>query len=166
MELTLAEAADRLGIAASTLRHQVKNGRLSARLAGKTWLVQPEEIERYRTQSRGRRGRPPSVGPRPDIPSDPRSLDRAVLTSVALRYGIRSLRLFGSFARGDAGPDSDVDLIVEFEPGAEVGLLEHAQLADELTQLMRRRVDLVTRNSLRPRFRQAVGREAITIFAR
>lgn len=56
--LTLAEAAERLGVAASTLRNQVKAGRLRARLVGKTWVTTSSEVERYRAESLGRVGRP------------------------------------------------------------------------------------------------------------
>jgi excisionase family DNA binding protein len=55
--LTLAEAGDRLGLSASTLRHQVANGRLRATLYGKTWTVTEREVERYRAESLGRVGR-------------------------------------------------------------------------------------------------------------
>ena len=55
--LTFTEAAARLGIAASTLRHQVQVGRLRARLIGKTYVVTAREVERYRTESLGRPGR-------------------------------------------------------------------------------------------------------------
>jgi len=53
--LTLTEAAARLGLAASTLRNQVHNGRLRARLIGKTWVVSEREVERYRAESLGKR---------------------------------------------------------------------------------------------------------------
>ncbi|HSW42625.1 MAG TPA: helix-turn-helix domain-containing protein [Patescibacteria group bacterium] len=56
--LTLAEAAERLGLAASTLRHQVHAGRLRARLIGKTYVVTERELDRYRATSLGRPGRP------------------------------------------------------------------------------------------------------------
>ena len=56
--LTLAEAAARLGLAQSTLRNQVKAGRLKARLVGKTWTVSEREVERYRAASLGKQGRP------------------------------------------------------------------------------------------------------------
>lgn len=56
--LTLTEAAARLGVAASTLRHQVRNGRLRARLVGKTYIVSEREVERYRATSLGKPGRP------------------------------------------------------------------------------------------------------------
>jgi len=55
--LTLTEAADQLGLAASTLRHQVQAGRLRARLIGKTYVVTPREVDRYRAESLGRPGR-------------------------------------------------------------------------------------------------------------
>ena len=57
MIITLAQAGDRLGIAASTLRAQVKNGRLHATLVGKTWTVTEREVERYRAESLGKPGR-------------------------------------------------------------------------------------------------------------
>ena len=56
--LTLTEAAEELGLAATTLRHQVQAGRLRARLVGKTYVVTPAEIERYRREHLGRIGRP------------------------------------------------------------------------------------------------------------
>lgn len=62
--LTLTEAAALLGVAASTLRHQIANGRLRARMIGKTWVVTPGEVERYRRESLGRRGRPKHPAPR------------------------------------------------------------------------------------------------------
>ena len=56
--LTLTEAADELGLAASTLRHQVQAGRLRARLVGKTYVVSRREVERYRREHLGKPGRP------------------------------------------------------------------------------------------------------------
>jgi predicted nucleotidyltransferase len=61
---------------------------------------------------------------------------------VNRRYGIRSLVVFGSVARGDAGRHRDVDVVIELEPTSPMGLLEHARLADELGGLFGRRVDL------------------------
>jgi len=59
--LTLSEAADELGLAASTLRHQVQAGRLRARLIGKTYVITERELDRYRAGSLGKPGRPRSV---------------------------------------------------------------------------------------------------------
>jgi hypothetical protein len=59
------------------------------------------------------------------------------------RAGIRHLSLFGSAARGDAGADSDVDLIVELDPDARIGLFALGALERRLTELIGRRVDLL-----------------------
>lgn len=55
--LTLAQAGALLGVAPATLRAQVHNGKLRATLVGKTWVVTPREVERYRAESLGRPGR-------------------------------------------------------------------------------------------------------------
>jgi excisionase family DNA binding protein len=56
--LTISQAATMLGVAPSTLRHQVRHGRLRARRLGSVYVVSPREVERYRRQSLGRPGRP------------------------------------------------------------------------------------------------------------
>ena len=72
--------------------------------------------------------------------------DTAALEGVCRRYGIRRLALFGSNVRGTARPDSDVDLLVEFEPGATPGLLRMAEIELQLSELLGgRRVDLWAR---------------------
>ena len=64
--LTLAEAAEQLGIAHATLRHQVQLGRMKERLFGKTYVITDEELKRYRANSLGRPGRPRHrAAPRP-----------------------------------------------------------------------------------------------------
>ena len=55
--MTLAEAADRLGVAASTLRHQIANGSLRAKKRGRDWWVTKGEVERYARENAGRPGR-------------------------------------------------------------------------------------------------------------
>jgi excisionase family DNA binding protein len=67
--LTLTEAAARLGLAASTLRHQAQAGRLRATLFGKTYVVSEREVERYRREHLGKPGRP--VSHRAAPPLDP-----------------------------------------------------------------------------------------------
>lgn len=76
---------------------------------------------------------------------------------------IRKLSLFGSVLREDFRPDSDLDLLVEFEPGQVPGLKFFA-LQDELSALVGRRVDLHTFNDLSRYFRDEVLREAEPIF--
>ena len=73
---------------------------------------------------------------------------------------IRRLALFGSVLRDDFGPDSDVDVLVEFEPEARVGLLRLAGLEIELGELLGRKVDLNTPGFLFDYFRDQVLAEA------
>ena len=75
------------------------------------------------------------------------------------RHHIRRLALFGSVLRDDFTPDSDVDVLVEFEPGKTPGFA-FAGMQDELSTLLGRRVDLNTRNSLSKYFRDEVLAEA------
>lgn len=76
------------------------------------------------------------------------------------RYAVRSLRLFGSGARGEERGDSDIDLLVEFE--RPVGLFTFLRLQEYLEQLLGRRVDLVTPDTLRSEMRAAIEQEAVT----
>ncbi len=75
---------------------------------------------------------------------------------------IRRLALFGSVLRDDFGPDSDVDVLVEFEPNARVGLLRLAGMEIELSELLGRKVDLNTPGFLSDYFRNQVLAEAET----
>ena len=83
------------------------------------------------------------------------------IQAVASRHGARNLHVFGSVARGEEGTDSDVDLLVEFEPGR--GLLSHAALIRELEQLLGCRVDVVSHNGLKSRLRSRVLEEAVPL---
>jgi predicted nucleotidyltransferase len=88
--------------------------------------------------------------------------DRAALTAVCRRHRIRRLSLFGSVLRGTDRPDSDVDLLVEFEPDAIPGLLGLAAIETELSDLLGgRRVDLRTAQDLSRYFRDEVVRTAL-----
>lgn len=83
--------------------------------------------------------------------------DSAALASVCRRHRIRRLSLFGSTLKGTNRPDSDVDLLVEFEPGATPGLIRLAGIARELSELLgRREVDLRTAGDLSRYFRDEV----------
>jgi predicted nucleotidyltransferase len=75
------------------------------------------------------------------------------------RFGVRSLAVFGSVARDEARPESDVDILVEF--GEPVGLFEFVRLQIHLQELLGRQVDLVTRDALRPMMRDQILDEAI-----
>jgi len=84
-----------------------------------------------------------------------------VLEAFCRRHGVRKLSLFGSVLKGTARPDSDIDLLVEFEPEARPTLLDLAAMEEELARLLGgRRVDLRTPTELSRYFREAVLREA------
>ena len=76
-------------------------------------------------------------------------IDGATLAELCHRFSVRELSLFGSAARGEMRTDSDVDVMVEFEPGVRIGLLKFQSLADELESLVGRKVDLVTKRGLK-----------------
>jgi len=81
------------------------------------------------------------------------------ITEFCKRNQIRRLALFGSVLREDFGPDSDVDVLVEFEPGTRMGL-RFFSLEIELSQILGRKVDLNTPGFLSGHFRDAVLAEA------
>jgi uncharacterized protein len=73
--------------------------------------------------------------------------------------GIKRLSLFGSVARGDAGPDSDVDLAVVFEPAARMDLLRIIGLQERIGELVGRKVDLLPEPVEKPRLRINIERD-------
>ncbi len=80
---------------------------------------------------------------------------------LAAKHGARNVRVFGSVARGDARPDSDIDLLVELEPGR--SLFDLGGLLFDVQALLGVDVDVVTENGLRPRMRAQVLQEAIPL---
>ena len=88
-----------------------------------------------------------------DIPRDR-------IAEFCRRNRIRRLALFGSILRDDFGPDSDIDVLVEFEPGARVGMIRLAGMEIELGELLGRKVDMNTPGFLSPYYRDRVLAEA------
>lgn len=85
--------------------------------------------------------------------------DSAKIADFCRRHGIRKLSLFGSILRDDFGPDSDVDVLVEFGPEGTPSLLDLGGMLMELTEMLGRQVDLKTWGFLSDRVRQHVERE-------
>ena len=96
--------------------------------------------------------------------TDELTIDNTVLRAFCRRHGIRSLRLFGSAARDELRGDSDVDLLVEFDPDRTPGLLGIAKLELELQELLSREVDLRTVGDLSPYFRDDVVSTARVLY--
>ena len=72
---------------------------------------------------------------------------RSRILAIAGRHGATNLRIFGSVARGEAGPESDLDLLVDLEPGR--SLLDHIALIQDLEEALGCRVDVVTVTALK-----------------
>ncbi len=79
-------------------------------------------------------------------------------------FDVRHIAVFGSTARNQATQHSDVDLLVEFEPGAAVGLFTFVRLQDFLADVMGTRIDLATPAALRPEMRDDIVAEAVRAF--
>jgi predicted nucleotidyltransferase/DNA-binding XRE family transcriptional regulator len=91
---------------------------------------------------------------------DLRRRRRAILR-IATKHGAHSVRVFGSVARGESDPDSDIDLLVQMKPGT--SLLDQAAMLVEVRDLLGREVDIVTEDALRDRIRTRVLREAVPL---
>jgi predicted nucleotidyltransferase len=87
-------------------------------------------------------------------------ISQAEISDFCRRWHIRKLSLFGSILRHQLRPDSDVDVLVEFQPGRRVGLIQMARIERELSSLLRRKADLRTPADLSRYFRNEVLREA------
>lgn len=92
-------------------------------------------------------------------------LPRHEIADFCRRYAIRKLALFGSVLRNDFRPESDVDVLVEFEPDAHVGW-EIVDMESELEQIFDREVDLLTPLSLNQQFREKILQTAPVIYER
>src|SRR3970040_1358946 len=83
------------------------------------------------------------------------------LRQLGRRYGIRNIRVFGSFARGEAGSTSDLDLLVDYVPGQKG--FSFVPFGEEAEALLGRSVDVATENSLHPLIRERVLAEALPL---
>ncbi|KAF5087185.1 MAG: nucleotidyltransferase family protein [Methanoculleus marisnigri] len=86
---------------------------------------------------------------------------RSRILAIAGRHGATNLRVFGSVARGETGPESDLDLLVELEPGR--SLLDHIALIQDLEEDLDCRVDVVTETALKERYKKRIFNEAVPL---
>lgn len=75
-------------------------------------------------------------------------LDSPAIRDFRRKWKVRELSVFGSILRDDFRPDSDVDLLIDFDPEAEWDLFDHLAMEEELTEIVGRHVDLLTRYSV------------------
>jgi predicted nucleotidyltransferase len=80
------------------------------------------------------------------------------------KRGIRHAALFGSAARGEERPDSDIDILVEFEPGEEGSIYDYVRLKEYVAGLFDRPVDVIDRDALKPHLRAPASRDTVYAF--
>lgn len=88
------------------------------------------------------------------------SLLQSAKSMLEQKYGVKALALFGSYSRNEATADSDVDVLVDFSKPIGLAFVD---LADELEQLLQTRVDLVSRNGIKPQYFQSIESELIYV---
>jgi len=88
-------------------------------------------------------------------------IDRKAIERFCVKHHVQKLSLFGSILREDFGQDSDVDVLIEFEPGYRIGLIGLAGMEIELSTILGRKVDLNTPGFLSPYFRDSVLASAV-----
>jgi len=86
---------------------------------------------------------------------------RDEILAIAKQHGGRKVRIFGSIARGQGKEDSDIDLLVELEPGR--SLLDIIAIKQDLEDLLKRKVDVVTEAAVSPYIRKEILRQAISL---
>ena len=89
----------------------------------------------------------------------------SVIEEFCRRYPVRELAVFGSALREDFANSSDLDLLVEFEPNAEVGFMTLSKMQRELSKIFNRQVDLVPKEGLKLKIRRAVLSSARVLYA-
>jgi len=77
------------------------------------------------------------------------------------KHAVKSIAIFGSTARNEARPDSDVDVLVEFDSGVSIGLFKFVRVQFFLEDILDRKVDLVTRGGLIPQLKERILEEAV-----
>lgn len=92
------------------------------------------------------------------------TVDLRRLEEICVEYGVARLEVFGSVSRGDARPGSDIDVLYELAPGTRLGW-KIEDLADELSAVLGRPVDLISRRALHAQLRESVLREARVLYA-
>lgn len=94
------------------------------------------------------------------------TISREELAAFCQRWGIKELSLFGSAARGELRPDSDVDFMIDFDGTVRIGLYELVDIHDELAELLGREVDVIEKGTITNPFRKAsIDRDLTVLYA-
>lgn len=158
--MTLEQTAEYLHLHPVTLRNKARKGELPAIKLGRQWRFVREQLEAWLLEG-GQTADPRGNWGKSDSMLALLRRQKGRIERLARRYGARNVLIFGSVARGEDDADSDVDLLVELEPGR--SLLDLAGLKLALEQILGRPVDVVTKRGLRDRLRQRVLAEAVAL---
>ncbi len=157
--LTQAELARRAGVTQSVVS-AYESGRREPALSTLVRLVEAAGAQLRLEIQPGRDRSRPQI-----LPTTPRGRlirrRRRRIRQAAARHGASNLRLFGSTARGDDRPDSDIDLLIHLEPN--VGLLGLARLQRDLEEMLEGPVDLVPDDGLKPEVLAALERDMVAL---
>jgi predicted nucleotidyltransferase len=123
-------------------------------------LSAAERMRRYRIRRR-KAGLRRVAAWTPRLVRDQLFAKSELIRSLARAHGVTSIELFGSAARGEERPDSDLDFVVELEPGR--SLLDLIGLAEDLQELLGRKVETVTKAGMKPRVLAQALRDAIRV---
>ena len=156
--ITTGEAARMLGVRSiNTVKRLVREGRLRAVRPGAHYRIDAAAVRNLAKSE--------SIGKAPPRDPDLHSLaTRRWLARWAHRHQVARVHLFGSAARGELRPDSDLDFAVEFREGGRVGLFEMVDMQDELAERFGRPVDMGTLRSMRPYVRRNADRDLVTLY--
>ena len=124
-------------------------------------LRRRDEVRRRRLEALGRRGQRRGASERLIVTLDELQARRDEILMIARKHGAGNVRVFGSVVRGEAGAASDVDLLVDMEPGR--NLLDRAGLLVDLEELLGCGVDVATQSSLRDHVRDRALEEAVLL---
>jgi predicted nucleotidyltransferase len=80
------------------------------------------------------------------------------------RLGIEHVAVFGSTARGEARPESDIDVLIELDPGHPIGIFQYARVKLFISSLLGNRTDVVNRRNLKPLLRESILRDLVDAF--
>ena len=80
---------------------------------------------------------------------------------LSKKYGIQKIGIFGSYLRGEAGQESDFDILVEFGQGVDIGLLKFVEIENYLSDLLGIKVDMVEKSALKPRIGKHILKEVV-----
>lgn len=96
-------------------------------------------------------------------------MNQSIVTKIAEYFATKPVvraYIFGSFARGENGPDSDIDILVTFDRSAKVSLFDHVSMTYDLEELLGMEVDLVTEGTLLPRIAASADNDKVLVYER